>query len=140
MMKAWQKGAIVGGILAYIIYPFPSAEVSVPIGIVIGGFIGRIITNQKTWKKGAITGVVWGLLSYIPYVFCAFSTYCDTNNPPLALKVISFPLYFAGRIFPEGSTHIPMIIGVLIPMIIGAIILSLIFTAVEKYKQLGTSN
>ena len=47
---------------------------------------------MKTWKKGAIIGGIWGLLSIIPY------SYMSTFNNPLSkilLTIIGLPVFLS---------------------------------------------
>lgn len=86
--------------------------------------------DLNAWKKGAIIGGLWGLMSIIPMIYCAFSDHCNTNYPPLSLKIISFPVYLTNKmILPKLG-----LIGVLIPIFIGALIGSIIADAINKWK------
>jgi len=87
---------------------------------------------MKIWMKGAIVGAVWGLISFIPMAYCAFSDYCNTNYPPLSLRVISFPVYFGSKIFPEIG-----LIGVPISILIGALIGGSIGCLYDLYRGRG---
>lgn len=82
----------------------------------------RFWSNLKTWKKGAIIGGIWGLVSVIGFGFASYYL-----NPTIA-KIIFFPSWFIRDVL-YGSP-IPLIyviyiawpIGLLVILLVGAFI------------------
>ena len=87
--------------------------------------------NRKKWQY---LGGLWGLLSYIPMIYCQSNVLCIPKKPPLFIKITSFPIYFVDNYVPRIIKFIPFS-GVIVTVLIGALIGASIGYLVDKRKQ-----
>ncbi len=81
---------------------------------------------MKAWKKGAIVGALWGIVSLPIWLFLGFeSSSSATPYPSLSVgaaelltKIFAFPLWFGYLI--SDSIPVQMLLSMLIGALIGA--------------------
>jgi ribose/xylose/arabinose/galactoside ABC-type transport system permease subunit len=89
---------------------------------------------MRAWKKGAVIGGLWGLVSVL-------QAFYDSDDPifyTLFEKIAFFPFYFEMTTIyrsPLGIINYAPPVALLFVILIGALIGSIIGYAIDKYKQ-----
>lgn len=102
---------------------------------------------MKAWKKGAIIGAVWGIISSLPFfIRIQILSEIEPNliiifTFPMSLAVfflliidiLGFPFYYLSVFFIEFAS-------ILLSILFGAIIGSIVGISMQKYKERRESN
>ncbi len=140
-MKAWKKGAIIGGaigllrVMDFIFYPI--------IGAVIGAVLIQSIytfittTKMELWQKagivGAIVGTIYGLIVPIIGTYVAMAHEATTMGTPIIFRpsIFTFTSLFTN---PEGgySFIIALVLNGIIWIIINTLLFYKIVTVIKK--------
>jgi hypothetical protein len=97
----------------------------------------------RAWKKGAVIGAVWGLISTVYSFFIGYAIIAGHDfQLPLGVNAIILPTHLAAKlqVFLDkiglpiwGSS--PLIVGLFLSILFAISIVSIIGFAIEKYKQ-----
>jgi xanthine/uracil permease len=88
---------------------------------------------MKMWKKGAIIGAVWSLVSALPmtglfYIGLEYMNGDVSKLPDMMVNILVIPVYMAYFYFSKSYYFI-------LSILIGTFIGSIIGLSIEKYKQ-----